>query len=347
MKNQDKKTVTHTQFTGYSAKWLIGMLALQLVMLFFFSNVHAQQDGVGEYYFSQMSGGSQPLLMAQNSSLDSSECAERAWATYNLSRGTEYQKTYDSSRFVIEYCATFNSFPPLHIWNFFTVASGGAQYLSNDNNRWPVYREWLKKVLYLNPDTNFYCADAEAILTTFQYFNAKRGVDDNGSLAVVKFLLDSNRCLSWLGDVNKHWAETRYYQYQTWRDSVKDEKLTPLDTTLPSIDSLDLGILRGPQFAAVRNGFTPSSLTKIEYLIASENPFKEETTLRFGLADAEYMKIELYDLLGNTVYSDSKLCGEGGGEWRIDGKSLPKGALYVRLVTMGGEVKTVKLVHEK
>jgi hypothetical protein len=282
-----------------------------------------------------------------NDTLDYNDCTQKADATFSLAQGNDNQKTYDSSRYMIDHCAQFNRLDGIGIWSFFGEATGGLQYISDDPNRWPPYRDWLKKVLYYNMDTDYYCADVEAILSSMQYFNAERGLDRNGSLAIIKFLRDSHLCLSHYYMDPQVWTQTRTDQYNTWRDTSHSGHINPLDTTLPTLEDLDLQILRGPQYAAVKNAFTPATNKKIEYFTISDNPFKEATTLRFGLSDAEYMKIEIYDVLGNKVYSDSQLFGEGNKEWIIAGKSLPEGVLYARLLTMGGEVKTVKLVHEK
>ncbi len=305
--------------------------------------------GVGFNNLSNKGKNSQPLSRETTTISDSSECMGIQDRMWNIAAGGDYQQMDDSSRYAIEHCATYNNLFP-HIWADFGSASTGVQYKSTDPNRFPPFREWLKKVLYLNRDTNYYCHDILAIFQTFTYFNAERGLDQNGALAVAKFLIDSNRCQNLFSDgFNKRWKDTRLDQHQRWRDTVMDSIKTPFatDTTLPTLEDLDLQILRGPQYAAVKDAFTPSKGTKITYLTVSENPFKNETTLRFGLRDAEYMRIDIYDLLGNKVYSDSKLFGEGAEEWKIDGKSLARGSLYARLSTMSGEVKTVKLVHEK
>lgn len=278
---------------------------------------------------------------------DSAECDRIQWGVHNIAAGGNYQEMDDSARYAIEHCATQHLF--IAIWRDFGIVSSGVQYKSTDPNRFPPFREWLKKVLYLNSDTNYYCQDVLAIMQSFQYFNAERGDDYNGVIAVAKFLIDSNRCTHLFSEgYGKAWKDTRLQQHQKWQDTVKDSIKTPFsaDTTLPSLEDLNLQILRGPQYAAVKDAFTPSTGMKIKYFTVSENPFKTETTLHFGLADAEYMKMEIFDLLGNKVYSDSKLFGEGAEEWKIDGKALARGALYARLSTMGGEVKTVKLVHE-
>ena len=280
--------------------------------------------------------------------VDSSECVRLQRKVHSLAGGNDNQQTYDTARFAVENCASqYNPAFPIEV--DFGAATGACQYLSNDKNRWPPYREWLKKVLYLRIDSFYYCEDVMSMLSTFQYFNANRGRDNNGAIAVLQFLLDSGKCFSFFpNSIHERIAAGRREQRQAWRDTVKDSLATPFaaDTVLPSLEDLDLQILRGPQYAAVKNGFTPSTMKKLLSVSSSENPFRSETTLRFELADAEYMKLELYDLLGNNLYSDTKLCGEGNNTWHIDGKSLPHSNIYARLSTIGGEVKTIKLTRE-
>jgi hypothetical protein len=252
--------------------------------------------------------------------------------------GEAFQELYDSTTYFIQHCPDFNG-----VWQDFQLATTGCLYRSLENSRFAGYREWLKKVLYANLDSLYYCADVKAILTTFQYFNNNRGNDRNGELAVYKFLHDSNRCSALIPD---RWQDIRDEQHDAWIDTVGDPTGKSIDTTLPSLEQLDLQILRGSQYAAVKNAFTPSTQKKILYLKASENPFTDETMLQFGLSDKEYVKIEVYDVLGNMVYSDGGLFTEGDGSLRIEGKGIPRGQLYARLSSMGGEVMTIKLVKE-
>lgn len=313
--------------------------------LYSFNTISCITCGLGFVDSTSVSDKTPHLTAAgSNDSFDIEECKALQAALSSIRQSGDNQKMYDSAKYVIEHCAAYKLIPPVR--TDFGIASGGLQDLSNDPNRWPPYREWLKKVLYLNSDTLYYCSDVADILNSFQYFNAERGHDVNGYLAVIKFLQDSHFCLSWSFMDSLKLKSIRSDQYDYWRDTVRNPKLIPLDSTLPSLEELDLQILRGPQYAAVKNAFTPSTKTKLKYLSVSDNPFKEETTLRFGLEDAEYMKIEIFDLLGNKVYSDSKLFNEGESEWRIEGNNLSKGSYYARLSTMGGEIKTVKLVRE-
>jgi hypothetical protein len=321
--------------------------------------------------YSVTSGGSNPLCRTSQSSFSGVTCGvgfgesikskdnslsimadpvfdscqflqDRMWS---IGQSGNYQVMYDSARIAIEKCGTINGLFP-HIWSDFGVATSGCQYMSKDKARFATYLDWLKKVLYLNPDTFYYCSDVKAMFLAFNWFNDQRGYDINGGLAVMKFLMDSNKCLGIIPDLNKNWADARNEQYQFWKDTVGDWRGKSPDTTLPTLEDLDLEILRGPQYAAVKNAFTPSTSKKIVSLSASENPFTDETTLRFALSDKEYIKVELYDLLGKVVYSDGGLFTEGDGSLRIEGKGIPRGHLYARLSTMGGEVLTIALVKQ-
>lgn len=283
--------------------------------------------------------------------LDSSDCENMLERLHSISQANLYQQMYDSSQFVIEHCAKYIGSYSLKygIPKVFPLASDGCGGKSEDIHRWPPYREWLKKVLYYRTDSIYYCEDVVQILGTVEnYFNDKRGADYNTAAAILKLLVDSNRCSSFFykKDFGLAWYDIRRTQRLNWQDTQINQPLSSLDTTLPSLEEVDLEILRGPQYAAVKTAFTPSTASKITYFTTSQNPFTDETTLRFGLLDAEYMKIEIFDLLGNNLYTENKLFSDKDSHWKIDGKQLPHGGLYARLSTLGGEVSTIKLSKE-
>jgi hypothetical protein len=116
-------------------------------------------------------------------------------------------------------------------------------------------------------------------------------------------------------------------------------------THLPPLDSLGLGFLLNHQ------AVVPPSPLPSKYLAlfsSNPNPFTSETKLNFALNRMTYVTIEVYDILGNKVYGNAGRSYEAGSyEINIDGKTLPSGTLYARISTGFGEVKTVKLVHEK
>ena len=82
---------------------------------------------------------------------------------------------------------------------------------------------------------------------------------------------------------------------------------------------------------------------------SSPNPFVKATTLEFTLNRMTYITVSVYDELGRLVWGDGRGSSLEAGthDIQIDGSKLPSGTLYARIATGFGEVKTVKLVHEK
>jgi hypothetical protein len=251
-----------------------------------------------------------------------------------------YKRSYDTLKLYIERCPNQDG-----SFHEFTLISSSAQYMSNDNDRWLEYRDWLKKVLYLNMDTLYYCADAKAMLVSFQYLRPGQGEDYNGEVALIDYLLENNRC----PDDSSYLVKSRNYvresQLFIWRDTVKDSTLTPIDTSLLNIDDLGLKILRGPQYAVVPSASMGKS--GIVSLRAERNPFTDEVALVYRIETTELVKLEVFDALGNKIYKEP-----GGfaqqGERRFDLKtsSWASGVYYARISTYSGEVKTVKLIKE-
>ena len=256
------------------------------------------------------------------------------------------RKGYDTLRIFIESCANL-----AHVadcgepWRAFDEVTGDAQGMSTDNNKWLEYRDWLKKVLYYNTkDMMYYCEDARAMLSTFNYLIPGKGRDYNGEIAIIDFLLSTNRCpteAKSLMDL-RNYIRTDF-QIQHWRDTVKDSIATPLDTFSVTIDQIGFSILRG-QNGVVAN---KNNIHGLGNLIATKNPFSDATTLGTVIGDAMMLKLEIFDVLGRQLYSENRFFSEGDVKWNLDGKGLPVGSLYVRVSSIGGEVKSVKLVHEK
>jgi hypothetical protein len=108
-------------------------------------------------------------------------------------------------------------------------------------------------------------------------------------------------------------------------------------------------------------GYAAGSLYKPLHLSATANPSEgnvfsafpnpsfSETTLMFTLNHTSYVTIVVYDELGRLVWGDGKGSSLEAGTHviHLDGSALPSGTLYARIATGFGEVKTVKLVHEK
>lgn len=258
-----------------------------------------------------------------------------------------YKMEYDTLKAFIELCGdSKKSFPGVGLpWHAFSSLSYCVQAMDTNNTRYLEFREWLKKVLYLSLDSNYYCADVSSMFTTFNYFTPGRGIDYNGEAAVMDYLLNNARCPEQINSLLEGRAYLRERQVTIWRDTVKDSLKTPLDTLAISIDSIGFSILRGPQFGAVR----PSSIRNgfgLSELKANRNPFKDETTLQTHIEDATVLKLEIIDLLGKSLFSESKFFVGGNIHWVVNGKSLPEGSFYARLSTHEGDVRTIKLIKE-
>ncbi len=280
---------------------------------------------------------SQPIALDTTADV----CTQLAESGHSLIQGSQWKAANDTIRTYIVHCAnqsgSFHQFPSL---------DGAVQFMSDSNNRWLDYRTWLKQVLYLNMDSLYYCSDVNSILTTFQYLVPNKGIDLRGEISVIDFLLDNNKCSVATSFLLKLRKNARADQVTIWRDTVKDSIKTPFDTSDVSLESLDLQILRGIQFAVQPT--TPHGSNRIAAFIASTNPFNAETTLRYDLNEATLVQIEIYDALGNIVYADGEgLQDPGDHTIRIDGKSFPTGSYFARLSTFSGEVKTIKLEHRK
>ena len=81
---------------------------------------------------------------------------------------------------------------------------------------------------------------------------------------------------------------------------------------------------------------------------ASPNPVNSGTIISFGISKEAYVKIEVFDILGNRVSSAGfeSLFEPGNKAIPISLQGLPSGTYFARIVTAYGEVQTLKLVKE-
>ncbi len=251
------------------------------------------------------------------------------------------QEAYDGYRAYMESCAYLSN-----SWTTFSDIGATNSDRNNDPYRNSEYREWLKKVLYYNLDTNYYCSDVSELLSTFSWFNDSRGRDIRGALSVLYFLVESNKCRK----------ATAYYDtvsipatwralHNIWQDTVRDPPAAPFDSTLPTLEDLDLGILRGPNSGIV--AFNNAVIGPvISNLRALENPFTSETTIAFDCREAVALKFEVYDILGKKVYDGgSHIYDRGANKLVLSGEILASGILYARFSNPNGFVSTLKLRH--
>jgi photosystem II stability/assembly factor-like uncharacterized protein len=77
------------------------------------------------------------------------------------------------------------------------------------------------------------------------------------------------------------------------------------------------------------------------------NPFIEALELHYRLDKSATVRIDIYDVLGRTIYSEGQgYKQEGENLLSIQTKEWASGSYYVRLSTPSGEVKTVKVIKE-
>ncbi len=270
-------------------------------------------------------------------SVDTAEC-ERL-RTKTLAYLTDnYPKAYDTGRYYMQHCAALNG-----VWQEFTRMDAANQYRDTNTLRYLEYREWLKSVLYLNTDSDWYCADAASIIHSFQYIEGQ-GTDRNGELAVIRYIIERGTCPFLLDYLHTTFDLVRQRQREIWRDTVKiDTNIYKLDTTLPTLRKLHLEVLIGQQ--EHRSG--GAATFDIAGLHATQNPFTKETEIAFELGDRELMQLKVYDALGRVVFDNGigNVLEAGKRSFKIDAKAWASGVYYARLSTVRGLVRTVKLQH--
>jgi hypothetical protein len=278
--------------------------------------------------------------LARNPEFSYDTCAHlKEWETANPQPGDWLvaKEQYDTLRLYIERCANDNQayFAFLHI-------GGAVQLYSSDTNRFDLYRDWLISVLYLNTtDPVYFCACMYSIAGTYQF--GKYNLP-NARLAILIYLRNNPNCAGPGLDYDiQGIIDDRHHEWLI-RHQAGDNSAE--DTTLPSLDQIGLGFLLKN---SAPSPTAPLSSIYLASFTSSPNPFTAETKLRFALNRMSYVSIEVYDLLGNKVYGNAsgRTYEAGSYEIALDGKTLPHGTLYARISTGFGEVKTVKLVHER
>lgn len=278
-----------------------------------------------------------------------SACHEWYGMAIGYNQEGKYQAAYDTARHFIEHCAnTPNS------RQGFKETGIAVQYISNDNNRWLEYREWLKSVLYLNTDTLYYCSDILAMGKTFQYIDPKTGMRDyRGERTLDQFVIENGKCPMFTDDFKEDYVSAYQVQRQRYFDTLKvttDTNLYPFDSTIPTIDELGLGILRQNPNSSVRAIDAPKF--SIGSLSASSNPFTQETEITLEMNATSVVRFDLLNELGQTVQSNNvgglgRVTERGKHQIPLNGSDLASGTYYARFSTPYGEVKTLKLRHLK
>ena len=272
-----------------------------------------------------------------------------------------YQKAYDTTRLFIERC--YDQRPSSGWLSIFGKIGGAASGLSGQNHEiWPNYRQWLKKVLYYNLDTEYYCADLSEIWGTFQAYNSDslseyRALTDR--LAVLRYIIESGKCPALAHDFSSPyeaypdsmsiWDMQLQDRRKLWEDSLRSLGIDPstrtMDSTLPNIDDLGLGLLRGKPSSVT--GASQQAGPSLLSVSALNNPFNRDLDLTVDMGREALVTVEMFDLLGNAVQlTGMKYMLKQSGPQRITVPvgSLVPGTYYLRVSTDWGDVRTVKVV---
>lgn len=273
-----------------------------------------------------------------------SECGRLFQQGEYYSGSSMYKTAYDTLRFFIEQCPIYPTAPGV-----FSMISGNAYELVAFKQESSVnYREWLKSVLYLNPDSLYYCKDALEIAGTYLYKDDSSVVYGDEAATVYRFLADSAQCSFMRKDILAEEENlARYWQYRHWKDTVTDSIATPFTPGYTTLEALNLTILRGFKNAVNANITKPLQRNPISEARAIPNPMKDEVELWYKLTEGALVKIEVYDALGKQMYSMAQgYKPEGENRTQLDTRSWSSGSYYARFMTLGGEVKTIKLLKE-
>ncbi len=291
-----------------------------------------------------------PIVIDTLSSVDCDALAGRgnSYVYYG-----KYRWGYDSLKYYIEQCALQSNSR-----GEFSEITSAAQGLAGIGQPpggdsayvWKEYKMWLKSVLNLNPDHQYFCGDVFQLAAIYENFSDTSNTmpDWNAVVTICRYSEDSLNCGKSSSSSNEYLIkEARRIQHARWQDTVKDSLKTPLDTNLKTLDQLGLGYLRGYTSGVATT--LPKNENTIANLSAIKNPFNDEVELQYTLNSGATIRIEIYDILGKIVWSD----GQGyhppneSSSVKIDTKNWSPGTYLARFSTFSNEVKTVKLVHEK
>jgi photosystem II stability/assembly factor-like uncharacterized protein len=136
-------------------------------------------------------------------------------------------------------------------------------------------------------------------------------------------------------------------------DEAISKELTPGSAN--NISALDVGNAN-VYLAIYGKGIWKRSLGFLSVLLTASsgnlftgfpNPFAEVLGLRYRLDKSAMVRIDIYDLLGRSVYSEGQgYKEEGENSLSLQTKDWASGAYYIRLSTPSGEVRTVKVIKE-
>ena len=308
---------------------------------------------------------------AQSGDTPMSHCDSLFTIGYDDLLDGQMEQSYDTLRHFLEQCPYYigNKYNSGVIsWQaFVSVGSAFSGWTQGGIGRFPDFMSWLKKVLYYNPDTNWYCNDVDQML---------KAAPDNQTLEVIcQYVIQSGKCpvlAAYFQETlnaaiqNRHtiWLDSLKYVFEVkedslgqsgvylWPDSIGEDTLAHpfTDTVIPTLFQDSLQILLGPQYAGVQQT-TPSAMGSQALLSAQllENPMQDEIDVSYEMGRTALVTMELRDVLGRSVpIANAKYQLEQPGDHNatIPAPNLPPGIYYLRITTDVGDAITLKIVKE-
>ncbi|HZK76071.1 MAG TPA: T9SS type A sorting domain-containing protein [Candidatus Kapabacteria bacterium] len=276
----------------------------------------------------------------------SAACSQMYFSGYLASKSGEWQQAFDSLTHFIETCPNNPHSPSA----FSQITTAVARLYGPDGGTYRgTYLEWLESVLYLNTtNPEYFCADVEEMVSTLPLTHDTAAGHEsrwtNIGLSLLRWLIQNTPCDS--PELAQEYDDSRQTQREQW---ANDPSAYKLDTTLFALDSIQPGLQelldRHFLYLDVSERQGPAILSNAT---ASPNPTSTGTIISFGISKEAYVKIEVFDLLGNRVSSAGfeSLFEPGNKAVPISLQGLPSGTYFARILTAYGEVQTVKLVKE-
>jgi len=290
------------------------------------------------------------------------------WCDHLLTYGTGYldegkwKESYDTLRLFMEGCPFYHG----GHWNagidsrdvFKYINSAISQWSAGGDGRWAEYLEWLKSVLYLNPDNEWYCNDVNSMMTALQ-------TNEAAQMAVAKYMLESGKCYPEIFE--QYYNSASHWRHELWLDSIKfyygekgfisheledsvnaDTLRNPYDSTIPSLHQVGLEILLGPQNAVAGRTGTTNSLALLDADLL-DNPVSSDIGLSFEMGRTALVTMQLQDILGHSIPIENakyQLEQPGIHQAHISAANLSPGTYYLRITTDTGETRTLKVVKQ-
>jgi hypothetical protein len=220
-------------------------------------------------------------------------------------------------------------------------------------------------VLWLNPDTNWYCDDVGDMLEAVQN-------DKGAEEAICRYILENNKCSVLKADFDSVYNSAAFWRYQYWLDSVEnkyeylnyppsalgamkfrdsvnaDTLAHPYDTTVPTLLQDSLETLMGPNASVQQSSPIGSKALLSAQLI--ENPVSDDgINISYDMGRTALVTMQLSDVLGHSVpIANAKYQLEQPDTHNatIPASNLPSGTYYLRITTDVGDAITLKVVKE-